>query len=69
MSTVYENPFLFTREDFHKMYEERNGFNDEFNTNNCVRPEGQPFSEFIDEGSKALFSNYPDLVKTLKYNS
>lgn len=46
-------------------FEQTNAFNDDLNKNHRVRQEDESFALFIDEGSDALISDHPNLVKKL----
>lgn len=51
-----------TEEEFKKMYDEYNGFNDTFNKNHPSYGQGEDFLIFLKEGSEKLINENRDLV-------
>lgn len=64
MNKKWESLF-YTEEEFRRLYNETNGFNDDINRNHRVRPEGESFADFMDMGSDGLIQDHAELVRKL----
>ncbi len=51
-----------TRENFHDTYEEKQGFNSEFNKNHPSYECGESCLSFIKSGGKKLINENPDII-------
>lgn len=54
-----------TREAFKAMYDEYNGFNDNFNKNHPEHNKGETYLTFLKNGSLSLVDKEPELVEDI----
>lgn len=56
----------YTEEEFHQLYEQSSGFNDDINRNRPSREKDETFESFMDDGSTELIKNSPNIVRHLR---